>query len=291
MINKTAVLVDLNLSVWTGRKLDKRVSDEIDASKNTKTRAGNYNKHLLAGTAKLEEVAKIAGAVRTWHYEQSLPWSDGGSRLLPMKNFFDYKSSLSMFESQFNNAVESFLQDYPQLVSAAAFQLGDLFDRSEYPDAEKLRSKFRFKFAFSPVPDLGDFRVDAGEETKRELEEQYRNFFDERLNDALKDVWDRLHTTLSHMSTKLSDAETPRMMKDGTENRTQIFRDSLVTNAVDLCGLLTKLNVTNDPKLEQARRTLEQTLNGVTPQTVRESDEVRHTVKQRVDEILSTLDF
>jgi len=291
MINKTSVLVDLNISTWTGRKLDKRVSDEIDASKNTKTRAGNYNKHLLAGTAKLEEVAKIAGAVRTWHYQQTLPWSDGGSRLLPMKNFFEYKQTLGMLERQFNDAVEAFLQDYPQLVSAAAFQLGDLFDRSEYPDAEKLRYKFRFRYAFTPVPDIGDFRVDAGEETKRELEEQYRNSFEEKLNDALKDIWERLHTTLSHMSEKLADAQTPRVAKDGTENRTQIFRDSLITNATELCGLLSKLNVTNDPKLEDARRTLENTLSGVTPQSVRDSDDVRHTVKKRVDEILSTLDF
>ena len=49
MFNQSAVLVRLNISTWTGRKLDKRVSDEIDLSKNTKTRAGNYNKHLLAG--------------------------------------------------------------------------------------------------------------------------------------------------------------------------------------------------------------------------------------------------
>lgn len=42
MIQNSAMLVDLNISVWTGRKMDKTVSDEIDASKNTKARAGNY---------------------------------------------------------------------------------------------------------------------------------------------------------------------------------------------------------------------------------------------------------
>jgi hypothetical protein len=38
--------------------------------------------------------------------------------------------------------VAEFLQDYPTLVSAAAFQLGDLFDGSEYPDANILLDKF-----------------------------------------------------------------------------------------------------------------------------------------------------
>jgi hypothetical protein len=124
MIHQSSMLVDLNISVWTGRKLDKRVSDEIDQAKNTRTRAGNYNKHLLAGSDKLDAVQKIAGAIRTWHYEQTLPWSDGGSRLLPMKNFFDYKASLNSFRSQFEQAVEDLLVAYPELVSASAFQLG-----------------------------------------------------------------------------------------------------------------------------------------------------------------------
>ena len=61
-IQNTSVLVDLNISTWTGRKLDKKVSGEIDASKGTKTRAGNYHKQLMAGTDKLEEVQKIVGA-------------------------------------------------------------------------------------------------------------------------------------------------------------------------------------------------------------------------------------
>ena len=48
-IATSAVLIDLNISVWTARKLDKRVSKEIDINKGTTTNAGNYNKHLLAG--------------------------------------------------------------------------------------------------------------------------------------------------------------------------------------------------------------------------------------------------
>jgi hypothetical protein len=291
MIHKSSMLVDLGISVWTGRKLDKRVSDEIDLAKNAKTRAGNYHKHLLAGTEKLEQVQKISGAVRTWHYEQTLPWSDNGSRLLPMKNFFDYKNILGKFEQEFEQAVESFLQEYPQLVSAAAFQLGDLFNRAEYPDVSELRNKFKFRYAFMPVPESNDFRIETGEEVKRELQEQYETFFNSKLNDAMKDVWDRLHETLSHMSSKLADASAPRVMKDGTTNYTQIFRDSLITNAMDLCGLLTKLNVTEDPKLEQARKTLEIAIAGVTPQDVRESDDVRKDVKARVDEILKAFDF
>ena len=71
MIQNSAMLVDLNISVWTGRKMDKKVSDEIDASKNTKARAGNYHKKLLAGTQKLEQLQKLVATIRIWHADHS----------------------------------------------------------------------------------------------------------------------------------------------------------------------------------------------------------------------------
>ena len=277
MIGSNAMLVDLNISMWTGRKMDKKVSEEIDASKSTKARAGNYHKKLLAGSDKLEKVQKIATAVRAWNYQHTLPWSDGGSRLLPMKSFFDYKATLGNYEAQYTQAVEDFLTEYPQLVSGSAFTLGDLFDRGEYPDVEELRNKFRFKYVFCPVPDAGDFRIDVEEQAKSELQQQYKEYYDGKLADAMKDAWDRLHETLTHLSDRM----------DYTDENKKKFWDSTITNASDLCGLLTSLNVTNDPKLEDMRQKLEKALNGVDASDIRESEAIRTSVKSKVDDILS----
>jgi hypothetical protein len=276
MIGSNAMLVDLNMSTWTGRKLDKKVSDEIDVSKGTKAKAGNYNKKLLAGSDKLEQIQKIVTAVRTWHYQQTLPWSDGGSRLLPMINFFDYKQTLNNFEKQFYDAVDSFLIEYPQLVSSSAFTLGGMFDRNEYPTADDLRNKFGFKFVFIPVPDKGDFRIDVEQQAKTELQQQYEQYFQDKLNTAMKESWDRLHTVLTHISERL----------DYTDDSKKKFWDSTITNATDLCALLTGLNITKDPKLELAREMLEKALKGVAPDDVRESQAIRSSVKTKVDAIL-----
>jgi hypothetical protein len=274
MIQNSSMLIDLNISVWTGRKMDKKVSEEIDASKGTHARAGNYHKKLLAGTQKLDELNKLVNKIRTWHYQQTLPWSDGGSRLLPMANFFDYKATLGDYQMQFEEMVAEFIDDYPTLVSAAAFQLGDLFDGSEYPDAHSLADKFKFKYVFLPVPDVGDFRVDVGEAYKADLKEQYESFYQTKLNDAMADAWNRLHDCLKHMSDKLAGQEK------------QLFRDSLVGNAVQLCDLLTRLNVTGDTKLETCRKKLESALSGLGAEDLRKDDEVRLDVKAKVDEIL-----
>ena len=290
-IQNAAVLVDLNIRAWTGRKLDKKVSGEIDAAKGTKTKAGNYNKHLLAGTDKLDGVQRIVSAARTWHYEQTLPWSDSGSRLLPMQNFFDYKQTLGLFEQQFNDAVKELIVEYPQLVSAAAFQLGGLFNRNDYPEVEQLDAKFGFNYVFMPVPTAGDFRISTTDDTLKELQEQADAHVNKRVADAMQEIWGRLHGCLTHMSDKLTDLAQPRVLKDGTEVYTQKIYGSMVTNAVELCSLLTKLNVTNDPKLEQARHTLEVAISGVTADGLREDDHVRSTVKAEVDAILKAFEF
>lgn len=285
MIGSNAMLVELNIPLWTARKMDKKVSEEVDVTKGTRARGGNYHKNLLAGSDKLERIGKIAGAARTWHYENTLPWTDKGARLLPMKSFFDYKKTLNNFEVQFTQAVNEFCIEYPQLVSKSAFTLGDLFDRDEYPDVEKVRNKFGFKYSFSPVPEAGDFRVDVEEEALTELKEQYESMYKKKLDDAMQDTWQRLHDVLTHMSEKLSFVDDP-VDEHGNKVKRSPFHATTITNAVELCGLLTKLNITNDPKLEQARQKLERALVGIDADTVKESQEIRHSVKAKVDAIL-----
>ena len=72
-IATSAMQVELNISCWTARKLDKKVSEEVDTAKNTKVKAGNYHKHLLAGNPHLDAVVKYAAKVRLWNtHQQSL---------------------------------------------------------------------------------------------------------------------------------------------------------------------------------------------------------------------------
>ena len=276
-LSGSALIVNLSLSVWTGRKLDKRVSEEVDQAKSTKTRAGNYHKNLLAGSGKLEEITKVANAVRTWHYTVTQPWGDNGDRVLNMASFMDYKSRLAEYETQFATAVNMFLNEYDTLVAAAAFQLGDLFNREDYPLREQITDKFGFRYAFTPLPMAGDFRIDIGEEGLREMQDHYEGVLSTRLNDAMRDAWDRLHDVLSRMSERLAD-------DDGGKRK--IFRDSLVENAIEVCGLLRHFNITGDTRLEALRMQLEDTMRGIDAASLRESDMLREQTKRKVDSML-----
>ena len=69
------------------------------------------------------------------------------------------------------------------------------------------------------------------------------------------------------------------------------YYDSLVENPLELCGLLTKLNITNDPKLEEARRQVELTMLGVTMEGIKEDKHYRADVKAKVDDILKKFEW
>jgi hypothetical protein len=292
-IASSAMLVEMSISTWTARKLDKKVSTQVDFDKGTKTRAGNYNKNLLAGTGFLDTITKYAATARAWHLSQTLPWSDNGLRLLPMSNFLTYKSQLATLEKNYMALVDKFIIAYPNLVSAAAFQLGDLFDRSEYPEADTIARKFKFTVNYLPVPMAGDFRVDIGEEAKAEIIASCEDIYNERLNNAMKDAWTRLHECLMRMSERLSvdvvDSDVPE--SHGKVQKGRIFRDSLIENAVELTTLLKHFNLTKDANMEQARTELENAIKNHDADDLRESFVAREAVKSKVDDILSKFSF
>ena len=281
-IASSAMLVELSISAWTARKLDKKVSAQVDLDKHAKTRAGNYNKNLLAGTGFLDTINKFAASSRHWHSTQTLPWSDNGLRLLPMSNFLSYKQNLVTLEQNYQALVDKFIVAYPNLVSAAAFQLGDLFDRNEYPDVEVVAKKFKFRVNYLPVPMAGDFRVDINEEAKAEIIQSCEGLYAERLGNAMKDAWTRLHECLLRMSERLADDE------KGDRKR---IHDTVIDNAVELTELLKHFNLTGDSNMETARIELMHAIKNHDADDLRESHLAREAVKTKVDAILSKFSF
>jgi hypothetical protein len=292
-IGSSAMLVELSIRSWTGRKLDKSVSAEIDNAKKTKTSVVNANKNLMAGTGVLDKIIKQAAAIRSWHISQTLPWTDNGSRLLPMSNFMAYKEQLGVMEQGYNALVDKFIDAYPNLIIAAAFQLGDLFDRTEYPEVHTLRNRFSMQYSFFPVPQAGDFRIDINEEAKAEILSNCEKAYNDRLENAMKDAWARLHECLTRMSDRLQYDEVDEEVDGRWEKvlKPRVFRDSMVDNAKELVELLQHLNLTKDPVMEQARRDLKNILDRHNVDTLRGSYTAREAVKSQVDAILNKMSF
>jgi hypothetical protein len=283
-ISSSAVLVELNISVWTANKLDKGATEAVLNNNSASKDSAQVRKNLMAGTDKRKKISDYAAKARLYHNQTTLSWSDKGARLLPTSLFMDYKANMNVYQQNMNTMIEDFYANYADLIDLAKHHMGDLFNPYDYPSIEELRNKFGFRLVFSPLPEGGDFRLDIPKADMDELGQQYESAFNDRLKDAMREPWEKLHKTLIHISEKLTDIE-------GDDETKKRYHDTLITNAQELCGLLTHLNVTKDPLLENARRSLELTMLGVDIEAIKESPNVRSSVKAKVDDILSKFDW
>ena len=159
MITDRAMLVRLSISVWAAKKGDRRANRAVenafgivDANK-----AGNYTKWLV-GQESIQRLTKLTTEIRTWHYQNTLPWTDDGARLLPTANFADYSAKMRAYHQQFDAEVQTFIRNYPDIVAEARIRLNGLFNPADYPS--NITERFGWGIEVSPVPQARDFRVD-----------------------------------------------------------------------------------------------------------------------------------
>ena len=273
-LNEKAMIVYLNISSWSARKYDRRISKEIETRYNA-DEAGRYNKVLIA-KEHLLNIKKIVSNVRTFHYENSLPWNDNGGRLLPSANYFNYVKSIQEFQDKYEQEVAKFLQVYPNLKEEARNRLNGMFDEEDYPHVESLREKYAIQNQIAPVPDADDFRVNLSEEEVQSIRESIEKQLENSTKIAMQDLWGRLFKVVEHMIERLSDPN-------------KKFKNSLVENITGLCALLPKLNITNDPKLNTALQEIQKKLTIYDPEVLRQNKTIRNQTAVEAQKIFDKM--
>jgi len=266
-----AMLVTLNISAWSARKRDKNVTREVEINHQAND-AGNYNKLLIDKSA-LKKLTTIQGKLRDTHYAMTLPWEDKGARLLPSKMYLEYTRKLATLRGEFDQAVRDFCQGYPMHVKAARTRLGSMYDPEDYPHVSEIKRKFAAKPFVSPVPDAKDFRVDLGKQEMETIKNDIRVQMEEKQIAAMADLWARLKEVVSRIHDRLSDPEAT-------------FRDSLIENTVFACSIAEKLNINDDPKLEELRLLIEGRLCSIPAQRLRDDKVLRERVASAAGELL-----
>lgn len=271
-LSNKALLVNLHISQWTGRKLDRQATSHVETRFATKSKVGQYTKKLLPGAAALDEVTRVASSLRQWYYVQTLPWYADGSRILSSKNYLDFCNEYRRRAGEFHNVVNQFMIEYPTLQQAAKQQLGDLFHETEYPSMGQLKHSFSCDIVFLPLPDVADFRTEMLDEEKKAFMERMRSVEE----GATRECWNRLHDVVQKAVAKLQQPDA-------------VFRDTLIDNIRETCALLPKLNVSDNPDLEMLRQAVESSLAGISADTLRSTVHTRANVADKLADITSRM--
>lgn len=283
-ISSSAVLFDLSIKVFSATVTDAEVADGVAADNNASHKAGTYLKNLLAECKELDTIKKFAAMVRTWNKNLTMPWNDNGLRLLPMSLMLDHKAQLTEFERQYWDMVDAFLADYNTHVGAAAFTLGKMFDRSNYPTEHEVRGKFAFNKMYSPVPTAGHWMVDTNNAGLAEVVEHSMHEAHSREARAMQNVWDRMYKIVSHMADKLKESNFDGSRPDGKKTK---LHDSMLNNAEDFVGLLDDLNVGKDPRLSEMGNDLRRLLAVTDLGDLKKDAGARVAAKAKLDDILN----
>lgn len=282
VLSSRAMLCGLRITNWTARKLDKRVTAEVNAEHGASADAGRYNKALLAKDS-LAPIVTAANAARSLHYARTLPWLDDGARLLPAAAYADFAPRMGRLRDEFNAAVDAFVAGYPAYVDAARVRLNGMWRAEDYPAVSEIRSRFSFSVRVLPVPDAGDFRVDVGDAAAAEIRAAVERDTRAALETAMRDAWARVAETVGRMAERLA-AYKPGADGSRAEG---IFRDSLVENVRDLAAILPGLNLTNDPALSAVADRMARELCQHGADDLRESDVLRKATAESAESILA----
>ena len=274
-LTNKALLVSLNISVWTARKLNKAESEEVARRNGAVDMSARVNVALLPGAESLREVQLLAGTIRTDYYQMTLPWMDN-MQIIKADGYMAFTQVIARRKQEWDSLVTRFLNDYPALRATAGAKLNGLYNHDDYPAPHRVAEKFKMEVAFYPVPDANDWRVELSDTETEFLKQQIEDKVMERQGVAMREAWDRIHAVVSKARERLSDPK-------------NVFRDSLVENARELCKILPSLNIADDPRLEQMRNEVERHLCDYDPDDLRKNEGVRLAVADKMADIMARM--
>lgn len=271
LLSQKAVLAGLTINSWTARRVDRKITNEVNRDHGAADDAGRYNKLLVSKDA-LEPLSKIKGAARSMHLEMTQPWFDEGARILPTALYAEYANKMRDHRATFDDAVNDFVRGYPGFIADARRRLNGMFREADYPTPREIRGSFGFDVKILPCPDAKDFRVDLASEHAEDIRADIEKRMYEALEQAMREPIRRVLDTVGHMAERLRSYKPAARKGDRTEGQ---FRDTLVQNVRDLVDLLPAFNLTGDRALTEITERMKREL------CVTEADELRDNARAR----------
>lgn len=272
-----AMVMNLNIGVWQGYRLDKQASAEITAAKGANADAARVNKHLVPKEL-LRPIVTARNTIRVHFYENTLPWRDNGDRLMTRKLYMKFIQEHSELVTEFRDAVEQFLaEDYATAIEQAAFRMGELFNRDDYPPVSELRRRFYINLDIDAITTADDFRVEIDAEHVERVKASMEAAAESRVHAALQDVWRRMAETIGYFHQRMDDPKA-------------VFRDSTVDNIAELIDLIPGLNVLDDPAIEEVRQMIDKRLTGIDANDIRKDPAFREELADEAKQIMTKVE-
>ncbi len=246
---------------------------------------GASGQYLSAGKKLLDTshtsvkaVTAVKGRIVAFWRGISLPFPEPGIRLIRQDAVEAANASMESFRDDLADAVATLDEHFEDLKATARQRLGSLFNASDYPTT--LRGLFDVTWEF-PSVEPPQYLQQLSPDLYREESQRVAARFDEAIAMAEQAFADELSKLVNHLTDRLSGTD---------DGKPKIFRDSAVTNILAFFERFGQLNIHSNAQLDELVDQARQAVQGVNPQQLRESDELRELVSEQLGQVQSVLD-
>lgn len=289
VLSERAILLHLSIGGWAAKVADEDAKNVIINSFGSAADRIDAKKCLIDPEV-LKDIRNAGAAARVWHYKYSVPWMDGGLRLIPSIKLDEHAAKLRDFKSAWEGEKAKLAGIIEQKLTEGRAALGGLGKDEDYPTVDEVMAKFKFSFGLVPVPDERDIRVELSAEGMAEAQASVNRLVDESSKGIVIEIQSRVAGVVQKIIEKLNEKGQRKNKKTGAlEEGYVIFRDSLVQNALDLIPLIRDLNILEDPAVEKLAQDLETALGKVDVDKIREDENYRAEIATNAKSILDSM--
>ena len=248
-----AMIVNLNTSVWGASKSDRELARELTDQHDAADGTARVRKQLINA----EAIKPVHGAVesaKAIHKQLTLPWSDHGERLLPVKLHDQYKERMQSAIDRVDMAKRKFLDQYEDLIEKAKDELGSMFQEGDYPPSTAIGRKFGVEYEILPVPSANHFIADIGDKEAKRIKADLERRVKIKLDAAIVSLYEQIEESLGRLIERLGRDD------DGNPRR---IHESALDAIKTLAAAVPNLNLTNDKKLNMIAKRLDKVLSTV----------------------------
>lgn len=225
-----------------------------------------------------QQVTAVKNRITSYWKGMSLPYPESAVRLIRQEDVQRFDDQMNVFRDQLQQAVHNLDRHFNTLKAAAQHRLGTLYNPADYPPT--LRGLFCVEWDF-PSVEPPEYLLRLNPHLYQQERERIVAKFDEAVKLAEEAFIAEFSKLITHLTERLSA---------GVDGEKKIFRDSAITNLGDFFRRFKTLNVRSNPDLDQLVETSERLLQGVDPQAVRTSDNLRQHITTRLTGVQSVLD-
>jgi hypothetical protein len=283
-LSDKAMLVKLTTRRASLTKRDAYLTATLQAQENDKSLTV-LTKLFKETASPIREIMAAYNEVYQYHKTNTLPYVDGGPRLLPSERYMDYTQEMKHRIAKADKLLDTHIPDYNQLVmddvnyrNSSTITGRARASVNDYPTAEEFERSMSIDLRFQPMPNESHFLFDLSEDDLA----SFRRSEEDAAALANADTIQRMLKPTKALVDRLAEYR---------GEKGERFHNSLVENVIEGCKLARQLALSPSPELLTEITALEEVAKGYldTVEIIKGSPLAREQARSKLAEVASKM--